>query len=176
MDITVETLLQAKVDLARRACEPQKYFKATALIAVADMLREVYDYTVTIKETSAGWLLRNYGYAKYGLLLQDSWDITHTNNEPCPDLLKILPTEIGDWLADWEQRISSWATAEEHLFETDRSWEIANNFLDVWYANIIRVSLPNGRGCANWLKKLDVIPTNTNTTFDEHFQHTVLVT
>ena len=175
MDMTVETLLQAKAELARLATEPLKYFKATALIATADKLREGHDYVLARKKISADWLFNDKVSAQYALLLVMSWQITN-RDVPQPDLLQLTSDQLGDWLVEWENRFSNWTVTEKQLFETSASWEIVNKFLDAWYINIIRSSIPHGRGCAQWLKDFGVISKSATTTFDIHFQHTVLVT
>ena len=174
MSITVETLLQAKSELARIATQPQIYLKPSALIAVTDRLRSSYNYVLSLKEDSEkGWIMNDKVCACSGMLLLQAWHISH-QNERMPDMFQIQAKQLYVWLAEWEERLSSWTVHEKQFFETDGSWDVANQFLDVWYLNLVHSAIPTGRGCAKWLEKLGKISPETSTTYDQFYQRTVV--
>lgn len=172
MEVTLKTILRAKSELALRVTHPFAKSRPLALRQILATFDLLHKHINNQKTSEAHWFLNDPTCAAYALLRMQCWCITNPT-EKTPDLLKLTPDQLTDWLTDWQNRLSAW-TSKNQLFETDKSWTMINKFLDVWYEQIVYHKIPHGRGCADWLRRNNVIPVETTTQFDNTFYRTVI--
>ena len=172
MNVTPVLILRAKSELALRAAHPFARSYPSALPQLCATLASAQEHVDNTKEPETGWTLNDPTCAAYALLHMQSWHITNLQEET-PDLLKLTPAQLKDWLADRQNRLSAW-TSKSHVFETDKSWTQTNKFLDVWYEQLVYHKIPHGRGCEVWLKRNNVISNETTTHVDMVFCRTII--
>ena len=162
-------LLQAKAELARLVAKPLEPASTVALHLVHDEMVRNYKLA-TINPEGKPW--DSQDFASAALILIHSWHITQPDAAG-QDVSVPTAFQLMTWVIDWRDRISRWLS-DDHLFETNASWRQVNQFLDVWYEQVVECSIPYGRGCAAWLKNQNLIPTEVATTFDNYSNRTVV--
>ena len=110
--------------------------------------------------------------SSYRLALE-CWDVL--SDEDSPHCGPKAHAQITAWYRVCEERFQGWYTSDGHNFENSVRVQDILHILLRWYLIDLLNTTDEGRGLDHWLKRQGIIPTDTETHFDQKLKITVVI-